>query len=191
MPAHKSKASVMTYGDHEVIVPDENLRKVVLKGDPPPGEEDPVERAEKALAGLATEFAEWMDMECERLDRARRDIRESGVNRENRDALFHAAHDLKGEAPTFGYPAVAAAADSLCRLIEYTPKYAQIPVMLVDQHVDAIRAIYREYARSDAQQLAAALTQRLREVTDEFLLRLNRERPEILAQITSPPLAVA
>jgi HPt (histidine-containing phosphotransfer) domain-containing protein len=191
MAARKSKASVMTYGDHEVIVPDENLRSAVLKGDPLPGEEDPVSRAEKALASLSSEFGAWMDAECERLDSARRDIIANGLNKENKDALFHAAHDLKGEAATFGYPAVAAAADSLCRLLEYTPKWAQIPLRLVDQHVDAVRAIYREYARSDAQQLATVLTNRLREVTDEFLLTHNRGRPEVLAQITSPPLAMS
>jgi HPt (histidine-containing phosphotransfer) domain-containing protein len=191
MAARKTKASVMTYGDHELIVPDENLRAVVLKGDPLPGEEDPVSRAEKALANLSGEFAAWMELECDRLDRARRDIAENGFTKENKDLLFHAAHDLKGEAATFGYPAVASAADSLCRLIEYTPKAGQIPLLLVEQHVDAVRAIYREYARSDAKQLAGVLTQRLREVTDEFLVAQNRGRPEVLAEIKSPPLAVS
>src|SRR5262245_32268163 len=38
----------------------------------------------------------------------------------SKDALFHAAHDIKGEAATFGFPAVASAAQSLCRLIEHT-----------------------------------------------------------------------
>jgi HPt (histidine-containing phosphotransfer) domain-containing protein len=191
MAARKTKAAVMTYGDHEVIVPDENLRGVVLKGDPLPGEEDPVSLAEKALANLSGEFAAWMELECDRLDRARRDIAANGFTKENKEALFHAAHDLKGEAATFGYPAVATAADSLCRLIEYTPKTSQIPLRLVEQHVDAVRAIYREYARSDAQQLAVVLTQRLREVTDEFLLAQNRGRPEVLAEIKSPPLAAS
>ncbi len=187
----KSKASVMTYGDHEVIMPDETLRVAVLKGEPQPGEEDPVSRAEKALADLSGEFTAWMEMECDRLDSARRDIAANGFNKQNKDALFHASHDLKGEAATFGFPAVATAADSLCRLIEYTPSVGLIPLRLVDQHVDAVRAIYREYARSDAQQLAAVLTRRLREVTDEFLLSQNRGRPEVLAQINSPPLAIA
>ena len=41
-----------------------------------------------------------------------------------RDELFHAAHDIKGEAATFGYPLVAPAADSLCRLLEHTPEIA-------------------------------------------------------------------
>ena len=91
--------------------------------------------------------------------------------------------------PTFGFPAVAAAADSLCRLIELTPDAMSIPIKLVDQHVDAVRAIYREYARSDAKDLAALLTRRLRAVTDDFLLHENRDRPEVLAQIQGPSLA--
>jgi hypothetical protein len=55
--------------------------------------------------------------------------------------------------------------------------------MLVDRHVDAVRAIYREYARSDAKELARLLTQRLREVTDDFLMRENRNNPDALEQL--------
>jgi HPt (histidine-containing phosphotransfer) domain-containing protein len=155
-----------------------------------PGE-DPVVRAEQALAELSTEFASWMDSECERLDQARRAVFKSGFTKTNKEALFHAAHDIKGEAATFGYPAVTAAADSLCRLIEHTPDSSRIPLKLVDQHVDAVRAIYREYARSDAKELAASLTKRLREVTDEFLVHENKDRPEVLEMIvgaTSPSI---
>jgi HPt (histidine-containing phosphotransfer) domain-containing protein len=103
--------------------------------------------------------------------------------------LFHAAHDIKGEAATFGFPLLTAAADSLCRLIEHTPDVTRIPIKLVDQHVDAVRAIYREYARSDAKELAAKLTKRLRVVTDEFLIRENRDQPDVLAQIIGPSIA--
>jgi hypothetical protein len=81
------------------------------------------------------------------------------------------------------------AADSLCRLIEHTPDVTRIPVKLVDQHVDAVRAIYHEYAHSDAKELAATLTKRLRVVTDEFLMHENRGRPDVLAQITGPSIA--
>ena len=86
-----------------------------------PGDDDPVARAEKALAALSREFGSWMESECERLDKARQRVNTSGFTKANKEALFHAAHDIKGEAATFGFPLVAAAADSLCRLIEYTP----------------------------------------------------------------------
>lgn len=188
MAPPKNTAATATYGDHEVITPENKLRKAVSIEPYLPGEEDPVARAEKALAALEPEFAAWMDSECDRLDKARLTVTKGGFTKSSKEALFHAAHDIKGEAATFGFPLVAAAADSLCRLIEYTPDGNRIPIKLVDQHVDAVRAIYREYSRSDAEELAASLTGRLREVTDEFLIHENRDRPEILEQIPGPSI---
>jgi len=183
MASPKNTAAIATYGDHEVIVPENRLRKAISNEPLLPEDDDTVERAEKALAELSPEFDSWMESECARLDKARNGVADDGFTKANKEALFHAAHDIKGEAATFGYPALASAADSLCRLIEYTPDATQIPIKLVDQHVDTVRAIYREYARSDAIELAATLTKRLRAVTDEFLIHQNLGRPEVLEQI--------
>ncbi|HEX3859292.1 MAG TPA: Hpt domain-containing protein [Pseudolabrys sp.] len=189
MAPRKDTAAVATYGDHEVFTPENKLRNAVSIEPYLPGEEDPIARAEKALAELSGEFSTWMESECDRLDNARHAVNKSGFTKATKEAMFHAAHDIKGEAATFGFPAVAAAADSLCRLIEHTPDATRIPIKLVDQHVDAVRAIHREYTRSDAVELAATLTGRLREVTDEFLIYENRNRPDVLEQIMGPPLA--
>jgi HPt (histidine-containing phosphotransfer) domain-containing protein len=177
----------MTYGDHEIITPDTaKLRRTLRPA--AAGEDDPVARAEAALAQISNEFGTWMTDECERLDAARRKVRENGLNKGTRQELFLAAHDLKGDSATFGYPLVVPAADSLCRLLEHTPDLTKIPLAIVDQHVDAIRAIVREYARADIGQVAAALTNRLRQVTDEFLVAENRHRPDYLKSIASPPI---
>lgn len=188
MAPRKNTAAIATYGDHEVIVPENKLRKAVSVQPFSAEDDDPVARAEMALAELSNEFGSWMDQECERLDKARQAVSAGGFTKANKEAMFHAAHDIKGQAATLGYPAVAAAADSLCRLIEYTPDLMRIPVKLVDQHVDAVRAIYREYARSDAEDLAALLTKRLRDVTDDFLVRENSGRPDVLEQIIGPSI---
>src|SRR5262249_49070704 len=151
-------------------------------------DDDPIARAEKALADLSNQFGSWMDAECDRLDKARRDLT-INPDASSKDALFHAAHELKGQAATLRFPAVASAARSLCKLIEHAPDIARVPSTLIDQHVDAVRAIHREYARSDAKQLASTLTKRLREVTDEFLVHENRDRPEVLEQLKAPSIA--
>jgi HPt (histidine-containing phosphotransfer) domain-containing protein len=130
-PPKKHSAAVATYGDHEVILPEDKLRKLVTATPMLPGEDNPVARVELALAELSTEFSSWMDTECERLDQARRNSAAGGFN-----ALFRTAHDIKGEAATFGFPLVAWAADSLCRLLEHTPDANRIPIKLVDQHAD-------------------------------------------------------
>jgi HPt (histidine-containing phosphotransfer) domain-containing protein len=179
-------SSVATYADYEVITPPHELRKVLA----PAGDviDDPVARAEAALAELSGEFSGWMESECDRLEAARQDVQRDGFTQKTHEVLFHAAHDIKGEAGTFGYPAVAGVADSLCRLIEHTPDMQRIPLPLVDQHVDAVRAVVREYGRPDLIDAAAALTKRLREVTDEFLKAENGFRPDYLENIFAPPL---
>ncbi|MGH6770948.1 MAG: Hpt domain-containing protein [Xanthobacteraceae bacterium] len=184
-----AKPSVATYGDYEMITPPNKLRMAVSQVSDKEKFDDPVKRAEEALASLSSEFSSWMDSECERLDRTRRDVKAKGFNKATREALFYAAHDIKGEAATFGYPWVAASADSLCRLIEHTPDMTRIPFSLVDQHVDSVRAIIREKARPDIAQIADSLTRKLREVTDEFLAQENRDRPDVLAGILAPPLS--
>jgi hypothetical protein len=183
-----AKPDVITYGDHELITPDtRHLRKTLRAA--APDEPDPVESAEAALSQISNEFAGWMQEECERLDSARRKVRENGLSKETRQELFLAAHDVKGDSGSFGYPEVGQAADSLCRLLEHTPDLTRIPLSIVDQHVDAVRAIVREYARADIAAIATALTKKLRSVTDEFLLSENRHRPDVLKTIQSPSLA--
>ena len=51
-----------------------------------------------------------------------------------------------------------------------------------------MRAIIREKARPDIEQIADALTKRLREVTDEFLAQENKDRPDVLAGILAPSI---
>lgn len=181
-----SSPSVATYADHEVITPPHNLRQAVTAV--ADGGDDPVARAEAALAQLSSEFGVWMHAECERLEAARQDVTRAGLNEKTHDELFRAAHDIKGEAATFGFPALTGIADSLCRLLEHTPDVTRIPSALVDQHVDALRAIVREHGRPDLPDVAHALTARLREVTDEFLKHENSFRPDYLASIFVPPL---
>jgi HPt (histidine-containing phosphotransfer) domain-containing protein len=183
------QASVATYADHEVIRPPNKLRKAIVRMLATDKPDDSLARAEQALSELSSEFGAWMVSECDRLDTARHQVKAVGFNKDTRDALFHAAHDIKGEAATFGFPEVAASAESLCRLIEHTPDATRIPFALVDQHVDAIRAIIRESAEADVAALAEALTRTLRGVTDEFLARENRDRPDVLEGILAPPLA--
>jgi HPt (histidine-containing phosphotransfer) domain-containing protein len=187
MPRRNDTPSVATFADHEVITPPHKLRTVLVAAMDP--NDDPVARAEAALAELSNEFSTWMQSECERLEAARQAVVQTGFTEKTKDTLFRAAHDIKGEAATFGYPSVAGVAESLCRLIEHTPDASRIPVALAEQHVDAVRAIVREHNRADNATIARSLTQRLRDVTDDFLMRVNNFRPDYLESIFAPSIA--
>ena len=130
--------------------------------------EDAIARAERALEGLSHNFQDWMEGEVAQLIAARDKMR-TDPGRDQSPALLHrVAHDIRGQGATFGLPLATLAADSLCRLIE-SVEPGRLPPMLIDQHVDAIRAIVAENARGDGSQTARTLVDRLSEVTQDYI----------------------
>ena len=109
-----------------------------------------------------------------------------GLNPATQDELFRAAHDIKGDAATFGYPLAAAAADSLCRIMEHAPDFTKVPNELIAHHVNAIQAIVREHKRLGVASVAGELSKKLRGVADEYLTAVNKDRPEHLEVILGP-----
>ena len=181
---------VKSFADHHVITQPNPLRKVLLRV-PESDLDDPVGRAEKALAALSGEFKNWMAIEADRLSAAHALVLREGFTIENREELFRAAHDIKGDAATFGFPSAAAAAESLCRIIEHAPDLELVPPELITHHINAVQAIVRERTKLDTAVMASKLSRQLRGVTDEFLLKVNRDRPEHLEAILAPSIVPA
>jgi len=188
MPKDKSgDVEIKTFATHKVITQPNPLRKVLRRVDDKDAD-DPVARAEKALAGLSGEFKTWMLTEADRLSAAHAAAQKSGFSREACDELFRAAHDIKGDAATFGFPSAAAAAESLCRIIEHAPNLSQVPGELIAHHINAIQAMVHGHTRLDSSIVAAELRRRLRKVADDYLVHVNRDRPEHLEAITAPSI---
>jgi chemotaxis protein histidine kinase CheA len=179
---------IRKFADHQVITQPNPLRKV-LRRVSQEDLDDPVARAEKALADLSGEFKNWMAIESGRLAAAHAAILSNGFTDAARDELFRAAHDVKGDAATFGFPSAGAAAESLCRIIEHAPNLSKVPAELIAHHINAIQAIVAERTKLDTISMAAELSRRLRGVADEYLARVNRDRPEHLEAILSPGIA--
>ena len=169
------------FADHEVITPDNPLR-VFVRDVPNNKKDDPVARAEAALKTLSNQFDDWMIAECDRLTGAWQRAQDK-LTRKNRDELFRAAHDIKGDAPTFGYPAAAAVAGSLCRVIEFSPNVAALPTDIVDHHVRALVASVREHSHVNAKEIARELGRHLRGISDNYLKQANRDRPKYLEML--------
>lgn len=181
---------IKKFADHHVITQPNPLRKV-LRRVSDEDLDDPVARAEKALADLSGEFRNWMLIESDRLAAAHAAILKNGFSVATRDELFHAAHDVKGDAATFGFPSAGAAAESLCRIIEHAPDLSKVPSDLIAHHINAIQAIVAERTKLDTISMASELSRRLRGVADDYLARVNRDRPEHLEAILAPGIAPA
>lgn len=187
-PKAPSKLKVDTFGDYQLITQPNPLRTAV-KRVPESHGDDPIARAEQALNQLSDQFEDWMQQECDRLAGAFAAVRKDGFTELTRGELFRAAHDIKGDAATFGYPIAGAAADSLCRILEHAPDVAAVPADLINHHVDAIQAIVREHRKFGVSSTAGELSKRLRGLADEYLTDANRDRPEHLEIILAPSIA--
>jgi chemotaxis protein histidine kinase CheA len=187
MANQKRDIEVKAFADHHVITQPNPLRKVLRRVDDK-DPDDPVARAEKALAGLSGEFKNWMAIEADRLSAAHAAVQSDGFTEERCEELFRAAHDIKGDAATFGYPSAGAAAESLCRIIEHAPDLDEVPSNLIAHHINAIQAIVRERTKLDTVSTASALSRQLRGLADEYLTHANRDRPEHLEAILAPSI---
>lgn len=179
---------VKAFDTHHVITQPNPLRKVLRRVDEK-DMDDPVGRAEQALASLSGEFKDWMAIEVRRLSTAWTAVQKDGFTKKLRDELFHAAHDIKGDAATFGFPSAAGIAESLCRVIEHAPDLEKVPAELFTHHINAILAIVHENTRLDSLSVSAELSRRLRKVADDYLANVNRDRPEHLEVILAPSIA--
>jgi hypothetical protein len=127
-----------------------------------------MQRAELALHELKCEFSGWIAADVKKLTDAR--ARYSQAQDDTaRDALWRAAHDIKGHAPTFNYPLMARVADSLSRLIAELPAGTAIPMALVDAHVDAIQVIHKLAMQDTNYKTAQALCAELDHRVDDVL----------------------
>jgi HPt (histidine-containing phosphotransfer) domain-containing protein len=158
--------------DAEFMQPPSDLRKKVRQRAPKPGDKDPVAEAEAALARMATSFDGWMSEETQRLAELWTAADLTDFEIEARDAFYRAAHDIKGQAATMGFPMAGRIAGSLCRLLDGIDEVVLLPRELVRQHVQSVRAIIVENAREDTSETARLLAERLDEVTDDYLERV-------------------
>jgi HPt (histidine-containing phosphotransfer) domain-containing protein len=152
----------------EIFMPP-NMLKAKL-GTSPVNFDAAVKRAEAAMEDLKTEFTGWLASDVEKLLETR-DRFAALRDGETYADLFRAAHDLKGGARTYDFPLVARVAASLAKLIEGVPSPEFARLSLVDAHVDAIRALFRDNVRDGSKETAVRLTQELESRVAEDLER--------------------
>lgn len=120
-----------------------------------------IAKAEAALKNLSSNFAQWMQDELTKLEDARHRIRAEGVNPDTTEQLYFRGHDLKGLGATYEFPLVTRIAASLCRLIDDKDKRADAPMLLIDAHIDAIKAAVRDDIKTDTHPVGRVLIHEL------------------------------
>jgi hypothetical protein len=178
IPSHKKSnvppVKVERGSDHLVIHPRNVLRAkaaVALDGKTSL-DETAIRRAEQALKALSVNFNGWMEDSVRLLSEARDTIREKGAGEGRAAAMHRAAHDIRGQATTFGFPLASRVGASLCLLLENCPPatvHGGSLTSLIDQHVDAVSAIVREGVSKAAIRTGETLTAELEAITERLL----------------------
>ena len=150
----------------EIFVPANNLKAKVSAN----GRLDPeaVKNADTAIEDLKGEFAGWIIKDVDRLMEMRRAY-DGHMDNEKLGNLYRAAHDLRGQASTFDFPLVARVASSLCKLTDDTSQGIDLPLPLIDAHVDAIKVIVRDGIKDPSDQVAMILAVALERQVGVFL----------------------
>ncbi len=165
---------------HEVMKSAVDLRnKCIRQGNATDAAQQAIANAEQALEKLSVNFDDWIETESKQLAAARDATKAAAFSPDTLNELFQAAHNLKGQATTLGYPLADEICASLCRLIDVLPDKSRLPVILVDQHVNAVGALVREGVKGTDNPKASVLTKRLRDVTNDFLSQ-ETSRPQIV-----------
>lgn len=173
-PAIKPRASTESHGSYEIIRPRITLKDKAAVYTDRPGTMDfsAIDRAEKALAALTTEFFSWMDEEVLKLMEAFEAIAALGPDDGRLSALYRVAHDIKGSASTFGFPFASTVAHGLEQIILYCDQDMP-PIDIMKSHVFAIRAIVREDVRGETDTTAQALASQLQIMASNYLAKMQ------------------
>ena len=123
----------------EVITPP-NMLKAKIGGALPPLDHNAIARAEAALKKLSVEFDVWIVEELNRLLEAWAVFENAPGDAAAKFEFHRRAHDLKGLAPTYGYPLVGRICATLCKLTGDEHGDITAPVSLLRAHVDAVTA---------------------------------------------------
>ena len=110
---------------------------------------------------MSGQFGQWLQDEITKLDAAQAAIRAEGYNAATAEGLYFRAHDLKGLGATYQYPLVTRLAGSLCKLMDDPIKRLEAPMMLIDAHIDAIRAVVRDQIQTDDHPTGRVLSETL------------------------------
>ena len=120
--------------DPEIAAEPVNVAEPVFEADPQVMEA----QAEEALDALTEEFEGWMRNDLEKMRDAWRVAQKPHANADDYRTLYTCAHNIRGAAPSYGYPAVSRLCGSLCDLLGGTRPGENSA--LINLHIEACRA---------------------------------------------------
>jgi HPt (histidine-containing phosphotransfer) domain-containing protein len=152
----------------EIITPP-NMLKAKIGGALPALDQRAIARAEAALEKMSGQFADWITEELNRLLEAWDAYEKAPGTLVAKNELHRRAHDLKGLAPTYGYPLVGRICATLCKLTGDEHGDLATPAHLLKAHVDAVKAAVHGKIMGANHPVGLALAAELEEHTKQII----------------------
>lgn len=114
---------------------------------------DMEDRAEAAIAALSQKHDTWAQNDLDALREAWNAASRNAHLDGHLNEVQRTAHNLMGMAKTYGHPAMARLAASLCKLLKSGRANNQLA--LINLHVEACRAAYFEGTKTDGAEMVA------------------------------------
>lgn len=111
------------------------------------------DRAEAAVDAMASQFDAWMEADLHRLMDAWQEAKRPGATPEAYRTVFMCAHNIRGAAGSYGYPAISRLCGSLCTLLSDT--HPGENAALINLHIEACRAAFIGAGKGDTSQSMA------------------------------------
>ncbi len=147
---------------HSVIKRPNNLKKKI----PARGGIDPEKafaQADKIIKNMSSEYLNKLGEDVillEKLGAAYiKDRSEQSL-----ESLFRLVHNMRGQGATFGYPLITEIGRSFCRYVKELDESKQVKPALIDQHVAAMRVVYKQSIQGAGDQVSKQVVAALNEV---------------------------
>jgi chemotaxis protein histidine kinase CheA len=144
--------------DVQIIKAPNNLRKA--KQGSGKGKLDPavLERAEKVVEKIQSDYTEWADEDLGALEATLAKLQEGKEDRETvvKD-LYRISLDIKGSGGSFGFLMMSEVAGSLNDFLDKRTDLTALDMDVIAQHVSALRAVYVQSIRDDGGNIGRAL----------------------------------
>ena len=154
--------------DVQIINAPNNLRKAkVGEGK---GKLDPavLERAERVVEKIQSEYTEWADDDLGALETALAELQAASDDQTQiLKNLYRLSLDLKGSGGSFGYLMMSEVAASLHDFLDDRTHLTALDIEVVSSHVSTLRAIYTEAIRDDGGNTGRALVVGLQKLVDK------------------------
>ncbi len=122
--------------------------------------------AEAAVSAMKDGYKEQLQADAKQLSSIWKAIDPANPGVERMDALFDIAHNLKGQAGTFGYDLVTSVADSLCELLLNEGARSE-KMKAVGQHVSALNRIVDNGISGSGGEVGAKILQALQTLSEK------------------------